>query len=55
MLFSTDKVEVDMAVFNASRITKLYGTMATKGANTPGKATQKKSNNIIPKGKNRSN
>lgn len=34
MLFSIDKVDVDVSVFNASRITKLYGTMAVKGANT---------------------
>lgn len=34
MLFSTDDVKVDTAVFNAARITKLYGTMAVKGANT---------------------
>jgi len=34
MLFSTEKVEVDISVFNASRITKLYGTMAVKGADT---------------------
>lgn len=31
MYFSTDKAEVDTTVFNASRITKLYGTFARKG------------------------
>ncbi|GEM_PF-4609200 len=31
----TGKVGVDLKVFNASRITKLYGTVARKGANTP--------------------
>ena len=35
MMFSDDRVKIDTAVFNASRITKLYGTYATKGANTP--------------------
>lgn len=31
-----DAVKVDQAVFNAARITKLYGTVATKGDHTPG-------------------
>jgi hypothetical protein len=30
-----DDVEVDLSVFNASRITKLYGTVARKGDHTP--------------------
>lgn len=34
MLFTDEFVSIDTAVFNASRITKLYGVMATKGANT---------------------
>lgn len=34
MLFSDKGVKVDTAVFNASRITKLYGTMAVKGKST---------------------
>ena len=34
MMFSDDCVEIDTSVFNASRITKLYGTVARKGANT---------------------
>lgn len=34
MWFSTEQVKIDTAVFNAARITKLYGTMARKGANT---------------------
>ena len=34
LLFSDNEVKIDTAVFNASRITKLYGTMARKGANT---------------------
>ena len=35
LLFSTAAVQVDQAVFNAARITKLYGTLAVKGSNTP--------------------
>lgn len=34
MLFSTDEVEIDTAVFNRARLTKLYGTVAHKGENT---------------------
>lgn len=34
MLFSTDKVKVDTANYNQSRICKLYGTLAQKGAGT---------------------
>ena len=34
-LFSDEKVEVDKAVFNPSRVSKLYGTIAHKGADTP--------------------
>ena len=34
MYFSTDKADIDTTVFNASRITKLYGTMARKGRST---------------------
>ena len=49
MLFSTDKVEVDMAVFNASRITKLYGTMAIKGANTPERPHRRSQITYVPK------
>lgn len=33
-LFSNEKAKVDTSVYNASRITKLYGTMAVKGDNT---------------------
>lgn len=33
-MFDTDKVTVDTANFNPSRICKLYGTLAQKGANT---------------------
>ena len=34
ILFTDDKVSVDTSVYNASRITKLYGTVARKGADT---------------------
>ena len=33
-LFTTDQTKVDTSVFNASRISKLYGTLAQKGSNT---------------------
>ncbi len=32
--FSDDKTDIDKSVFNASRITKLYGCLTTKGENT---------------------
>ena len=35
MWFSSDEVLIDTSVSNPSRITKLYGTIAQKGANTP--------------------
>ena len=34
LIFNDDKVEVDTSVFNPSRICKLYGTRAQKGADT---------------------
>ena len=34
LLFNDEKVEVDTSVFNPSRISKLYGTMAQKGSST---------------------
>ena len=34
MLYSDEVVKVDTSVYNASRITKLYGTYARKGNNT---------------------
>lgn len=33
--YDTSEVNVDLTVFNASRITKLYGTIAVKGVNLP--------------------
>ena len=35
MLFSTSEAEIDTVVHNRARLTKLYGTMAKKGSNTP--------------------
>lgn len=35
MYFSNDKASIDTSTFNQSRICKLYGTLAQKGANTP--------------------
>ena len=34
LIFNDEQVEVDTSVFNPSRISKLYGTRAQKGANT---------------------
>lgn len=34
-MFDTDAVQIDTAVYNAGRIIKLYGTVATKGDHTP--------------------
>ncbi len=34
MMFSDEFVEIDTTVFNPARITKVYGTIARKGANT---------------------
>ena len=36
-MFSDDAVDIDTKVGNASRICKLYGTLAAKGKNTPAK------------------
>lgn len=33
-IFSNDKVDIDKAVFNPSRVSKLYGSIAHKGADT---------------------
>ena len=33
-LYSNEKVEIDKSVFNPSRVSKLYGTIARKGADT---------------------
>jgi KaiC/GvpD/RAD55 family RecA-like ATPase len=34
MMFQTEDIDIDLKVYNASRICKLYGTWAKKGANT---------------------
>ncbi|MFV0394976.1 MAG: phage/plasmid primase, P4 family, partial [Coprobacillaceae bacterium] len=34
LMFSTDEVDIDVKVFNPSRITSLYGTLKQKGSNT---------------------
>lgn len=34
MLFSDENVDIDTSVYNAARITKLYGTISRKGADT---------------------
>ena len=47
--FSTDKVLIDTAVFNPSRITKLYGTVARKGANSPERPHRQSKILYIPK------
>lgn len=35
MLFTNETVDIDTSVYNAARLTKLYGTMARKGTHTP--------------------
>jgi hypothetical protein len=35
LLFDDDKIKIDASVFNASRICKVYGTVARKGDDTP--------------------
>lgn len=35
LLFDDEKIRIDASVFNASRIGKVYGTVAKKGDNTP--------------------
>lgn len=34
-MFSTDTVKIDVVMFNASRVWKVYGTISCKGSNTP--------------------
>ena len=34
VMFSNERVDIDTSVYNPSRVSKLYGTVATKGANT---------------------
>lgn len=35
MYFSTDRIKIDCATFNNSRVCKLYGTFSRKGSDTP--------------------
>lgn len=48
MLFSTDEVSIDTSVYNPARITKLYGCMATKGADTPDRPHRRSSIQWVP-------
>lgn len=52
-LFNSDKVQIDVDVdvttFNPSRICKLYGTMAQKGANTPERPHRESYIQYVPK------
>jgi len=48
--FSTDQVGVDISVHNASRITKLYGTVARKGENRPDRPHRLSSIQSLPDG-----
>ena len=51
MMFSTEKVKIDTVNFNPSRICKLYGTAAQKGANTkerPHRISEIISDDFIP-------
>lgn len=48
MLFSNSMVSVDKTVFNAGRITKLYGTMAVKGTNTEERPHRRSKITYIP-------
>lgn len=46
--FSDDRVDCDVKVFNAARITKFYGTMSHKGGNTPQRPHRKSEIVVIP-------
>lgn len=47
--FSDDRVDCDIKVFNAARITKFYGTMSHKGGNTEKRPHRKSEIVVIPK------
>lgn len=49
IMFSTEEVEVDTTVFNASRICKLYGTTSRKGSNTKDRPQRESKILRIPK------
>lgn len=46
--FSTSDVSIDLAVFNAARITKLYGTTVRKGDSTPDRPHRRSELTYIP-------
>lgn len=46
--YSTDTVKIDTAVANPARITKLYGTVAAKGANTAERPHRRSGIKLIP-------
>lgn len=48
MLFSDESVQVDTSVFNASRITKLYGTKAVKGVDSTERPHRVSSIDYVP-------
>ena len=47
--YSDDKVDCDIKVFNAARITKLYGTVSHKGGNTEERPHRQSRVVVIPK------
>lgn len=49
MMFSDDKVGVDIKVGNPARITKLYGTIAQKGSNTKERPYRQSKILVVPK------
>lgn len=46
--FSDEKVDCDVKVFNAARITKFYGTYSHKGGNTPKRPHRKSEIVVVP-------
>ena len=48
LYFSTEKAQIDTVVYNASRITKLYGTVARKGKNTKDRPHRQSRIMVIP-------
>lgn len=46
--FSDERVDCDVKVFNAARITKFYGSMSHKGGNTPQRPHRKSEIVVIP-------
>ncbi len=48
--FGSDAVEIDKGVYNAARITKLYGTTARKGENTDNRPHRRSKILFVPEG-----